>query len=341
MHSLRFILLFIVIQFSIYSFAQSDSVVYFLDKDEKLCLKEKAVYLVRGNTEKEKFKLSYFVITTGDLVMETTYTDYTMAIKDGLFTLYEEESHKILKKGYYANNLENGYWIYQNNGYLTDSLLYEDGRDIMKISFSYYESGNLYTRVLNDVRTKTKEFTKWNEDGSLNQHYKFINGMGNWTRFYPNGQLKEVEYQTNGKKDSSNYYTETGILTTESEAAAFKKKEAAEFEKQISDLKIKTAGNTPVYPGGSSALRAYVLNNLRITSQSNERNPFDRVENISVIFYLDKNGRAENITIQGGSNSALQNQLFRIFRNMPAWDMKGQTKYGPVPYSINLNVVGG
>ena len=321
----RFILLFLIIQFSTYSFSQSDSVVYFVDKDEKLCSKEKAVYVVRGVTEKEKFKLSYFVVATGNLVMETTYTDYTLAIKDGFFARYDEESQKILKKGYYANNLENGYWIYWNHGYLTDSILYENGKDIIRISYSYHNNGVLSSRTMNNFKIKTTELSFYNEEANLVRNTRWINGTGDQIYYYPNGQVKTIEKYKDKKIVSTKNYNPDGTEISE--------KKPKKNKERIADNKNQVVGGSPSYPGGSAGFESFFRRNFK-QPESLGREGFS--ESVTVTFYLDKSGFANNIRVSGARNRDIEIEVLAVFRRMAAWTMNGHQSFGPITYTINL-----
>jgi antitoxin component YwqK of YwqJK toxin-antitoxin module len=255
----RYIFVLTVVLSSGYCFSQNDTVTYYLDQNQRLCVKEKAVYVAKGAYENEKFKLSYFEFATGKLVSEIRYTDLTLAVKDGLFAEYDEEGH-VLTKGIYVNNKEEGCWLRWNRGHLIDSIIFENGMSVFSLSFSYNQDEILESRILNDSRTKTLEITSYDVDGNLSRNTKWIGGTGDQIYYYPNGQVKTIEKYKDKKIVSIEHYLPDGTKISEKEFKKQQEKIMADFRKQMEE-------KSPSFPGGNAGFRSFFEKNFR-TPQS-------------------------------------------------------------------------
>jgi antitoxin component YwqK of YwqJK toxin-antitoxin module len=293
-----------------------------------MCSKEKAYYIAKGTKEKDTLKLFYYTNKTGVLVMEASYTDSTLAVKNGHYALYSDDGLGILKKGYYIKDKEEGYWMYWDQGHLTDSILYEDGIDILSISYRYDSNGILNTRELKDSKTKTFEITSFGEEGNITRHTKWINGTGDQVYYYTNGQVQTIEKYKNKKLDAVGHYRPDGTKISEKE---FRK----EQEKIIADLRKQIEDKTPSFPGGSAGFRSFFEKNFRtpLSFQEAVRNAVP----IRISFYLDKDGYAYNIVVEESTDLDLRRAVENVFKNMPAWNMNGFKEFGPIRYNITLS----
>ncbi|SRR5260221_13188210 len=76
-------------------FSQKDSIAYFFDKDFNSCKQENLIYIGFGVKENRMIKFTNYIGATGMLVMEGYFTDSTLAVKQGLFTYYDDSGYKI------------------------------------------------------------------------------------------------------------------------------------------------------------------------------------------------------------------------------------------------------
>src|SRR5260221_14708483 len=91
----RFFLLALSIEYSSTAFCQSDSLIYFFDKDYNYCKKDDLIYIGFGIKENGKIKFISYVNLTGIPTIEGYYTDSTLAIKDGSFTFYDSLGYRV------------------------------------------------------------------------------------------------------------------------------------------------------------------------------------------------------------------------------------------------------
>lgn len=306
-------------------FSQTDSITYYFDSNANLSAKADAYYIAKGVKDKTGLRLSFYVEKTNVLVMEATYTDSTLEVKNGRFSLYSEDGSGIIKTGNYIENKEDGYWVEWSEGKLTDSVLFQNGADFTRIVFNYYSNGNLNTRIYNDPVTRTSEVTVYRENGALQRHASWINGTGIQTTYYPTGQIEMVEVYKNKNVTSTKYFTPEGSEISQKE---MRKTE----EKLLSAFRGETSG-TPEYPGGSAGFSSFFHRNFK-SPESFGREGFS--ESVTVTFYLDKSGFANNIKVSGASNRDVEIEVMAVFRRMPAWNMHGYQSFGPITYTINL-----
>jgi len=125
--------------------AQADTTVYYFDDDLKECSAKKSVYTAKGWTENDRYGMIYFENATGLPLMRGYYRDKSRSIKDGLFIYYDENGNEGIK-GEFVEGKENGYWVSWTKGYLTDSVLYDMGKDLVRTGYVFYENGLLKSR---------------------------------------------------------------------------------------------------------------------------------------------------------------------------------------------------
>jgi antitoxin component YwqK of YwqJK toxin-antitoxin module len=312
------------ILFSVNSFCQTDSVIYFFDTNGGLCEREKAYYIAKG-IKGESVKLRYNVITTGVAVMEASYSDTTLSVKNGYFALYAEDGSGLIKKGNYIDNKEDGYWIEWSQGLFTDSVLFENGEIMARITWSYHTNGKLSGRVLSDSRNKVAELTFYDEEGNIKRSTSWINGSGDQVYYYPNRSIKMIETYKDRKKIAVKHFLPDGKELSEK---AMTKKE----NKLIANYKGGVTG-APSYPGGSSGFDNF----FRQTFKAPQNQGTDEFPgSVTVSFYLDKAGFANNIKVAGLNNRNLEIEILTVFRRMVAWNMNGHTSFGPIVYTIIL-----
>ncbi len=215
---------------------------------------------------------------------------------------------------------------------MTDSILYEDGKDIMHVSFSYHPNGKLRERELNDSRTKTTELTLFYDDGIMERNTMWVNGTGNQVYYYQSGQVKKVERYKNKKIISADYFKQDGTAMTEKEARKIEEKNPPDYKKYIEENKT-IPGMPPSYPGGPAGFSSFFSRNFK-PPQNNSSQP---LESVTVTFYLDKAGFAKDIKVSGSSNRDLEIEIQTVFRRMSPWNMNGHESYGPIKYTINLS----
>jgi antitoxin component YwqK of YwqJK toxin-antitoxin module len=326
---MRFLFLFVVL-LSVYTLSgQQDTIVYYFHKNGNPCPKEYASSQGYGIRDKEGIRVIHYDIEKKQVIMSGHYTDSTLTIKDGLFQYYNKEG-LMESVGHYRNNQREGwwaYWISLANNNPTDSIFYENGKDISSISLNYHSNDQLSTRILNNPRNKIKEYSQWSFEGSLLSKAIWTNNTGDQVDYYPKGEVKAITTYVKGKVAEKKYFRPDGSEVSEKEVKKEQEKAEKEFRNMMESL-------MPVFTGGKDGFRSWLNKNFHIPP--NIRDMVYAMQTITIVFYLDEKGRPYNLSVIESNNSYLLEAVNRFFRDLPSWDMKGHKQFGPISISINL-----
>ncbi len=318
---LAFIFFFAISFSKLYS--QNNTSWYF-DNDLNKCTKEKAVYVGSGTANGNKFKFSYYNIATNLVKLKGEFTDTTLLIKDGPF-IYYDTAGKEEWKGIFINNKEEGYWEAYSAGYLTDSILFENGLDVITIKFIYHRTGKPASRLLIELRKKIREFTGWDPAGRLESAASWVDGDGERKSYNELGKISKIETYQKNKIVSTRYFKNDGTEYTKQELARILAPSPV----------INPASNMPPsYPGGWAGFNSFFNRNFK-TPQSFGRDGFS--DQVTVTFFLDKSGYAYDIRITGTTNREVETEIRTVFRRMSPWVMNGHKTYGPINYTLNIS----
>jgi len=90
----------------------------------------------------------------------------------------------------------------------------------------------------------------------------------------------------------------------------------------------------PKFPGGEAEMMKYIRKNLKYPAMEQETNVRGKVY---VQFVVDKKGNIKDPKIFKGTGSAFDQEVVRVFKNMPKWS-PGKIKGEPVDVLINFPV---
>ena len=307
-------------------FTQTDTTIFHFDDNLEECKPEKAIYHAKQWQENGKTRMIYFEKATGLPLMQGYYRDKTRKVKDGLFIYYDEKGNEGIK-GNFTDGKEHGYWVYWTKGYLTDSVLYDMGSDLVRTSYSFYDNGLLKSRITNDSRNKSTVILLVDDQGNPERVTNWVQGTGDQIYFYPNGKARKIEHYKNKKLVSTGYFNVDGTPVTNKKTIRENEKETRAFWQKFKD-------SSPQFPGGEQGFRDQFQRHLRTPAAV--LNDIRNAVVIRIIFYLNEEGRATNIQITESATIELNRAVEIAFRNMPAWDMKGHSSYGPVQYTISI-----
>lgn len=312
-----------------YSFSQKDSVIMYFDANGGLCEKGDAFYIARGIRDNSGVKLSFFIISGNTRVMESGYTDTTLSVKNGPFVLYEDDGIRIIKKGQYNNNKEEGYWVAYKDR-LTDSTYYEQGLALRKVSFTYHEgSDKVASRTADDNRKNTGETLCWDTSGLFVSKTFRIRSDEETHYYYTNGKIKKIERRPFGQQPSSKYYSQSGKDITRQIV-----KEKERDEEILSDW--PTGGNKPAFPGGRKEFFDFIFRNLKFSPGHSSTVYVGGYTKINISFMLDHAGNAKEITVKGVVHD-MEVEVISLIRRMPSWKMNGLKNYGPIRVSLDIS----
>lgn len=315
--------------FPSYSFCQKDSVIMYFDTNAELCEKADAFYIAKGIRDNNGVKLSFFIMSSNIRVMESGYTDTTLSVKNGPFVLYEDDGIRMIKKGHYTDNKEDGYWLSWKER-LTDSTYYEQGVAVRKVSFTYHEgSDKLASRTVDDNGKETGETMRWDTSGLLVSKTLRIRSDEETHFYYTNGKIKEIERRPFGQQPSSKYYSQSGKDITKQIL-----KEKEQNEQILSDW--PTGGDKPAFPGGRKEFFDFIFRNLKFSPGYASTVYVGRSTKIDISFMLDHAGNPKDITVKGVVHD-MEVEVTSLIRRMPSWKMNGLKKYGPIRISLDIS----
>jgi antitoxin component YwqK of YwqJK toxin-antitoxin module len=328
----RFILCILLFINGTQLFSQTDSVTYYFDAEGGISNLTNATYIAKGIRQKDRLQLSFTMLKTGNLIMEATYMDSTLAIKSGHFALYKEDGTGIIKKGNYLNNAEDGTWlIWDINNKLSDSIVYENGVDIIHNEFFYDRSGKLVKRTSIDNRTGNSEDFNFDEKGNKESYTKRVKATAEHIYYYPNGNIRSTDKMEAGKLVSVKYYGPDGREISEKEGKKYEK----ESKKAAADIAVSNS-DRPIYPGGEVAFYDFLKRNMQL-SPSDLGNVGSR-STMYISFMLDKKGNPKDIKVDGVSRDTQLN-VASVINRMPSWNMHGLPGYGPMKFSLDISTI--
>jgi antitoxin component YwqK of YwqJK toxin-antitoxin module len=316
---------------------QTDSLVYFFDKDYNFCKAESLVYVGIGIKEKGMIKFSNYINATGILVSEGYFTDSTLAVKEGVFIFYDSLGYKVSEGGFYKNK-EEGPWLEWKQSRLNDTIYklsdssyYENGHLISRVSFQYHSNDRLSSRNFQDYQKKIKDISMWDDKGTLTSKVFWIDGTGDQTFYYENGNIKSISHSQKGKHTSTKQYNEDGSEMSKQEL----KKREEDFANRMKEIRQTAEKNQPRFPGGSAGFISYLEHHIKFPESF--LNQIQPGEKIKISFRLNQDGFAYDIEVLEFENYDLQQAVANAFKNMPAWNMNGHKKFGPITYMLNVS----
>ena len=90
----------------------------------------------------------------------------------------------------------------------------------------------------------------------------------------------------------------------------------------------------PVFPGGESALLAFIRKNTRYPPEALEAGVSGKVY---IGFVIDKEGKVTNVKLLRGVSTALDNEAIRVVKSLPDW-LPGRQSGKPVRVSFQVPV---
>jgi len=185
-------LLLFCLLLSVGSFAQTDTLYkYFTDLDKETS-PENAIYNAVAIRTENFWTRFDFYSDIGVLKQKGYYTDDKLKKKEGPFIGYHRNSKIAFKGSYYADKKNGRWYMWNEEGKLTDSMLYKTG--IIQWQKSYNEDGQLTLTI--EENEKGEMISRGFSPGSRYGHEgKLLDGKktGSWTYTYDGGKLV-VEY---------------------------------------------------------------------------------------------------------------------------------------------------
>jgi antitoxin component YwqK of YwqJK toxin-antitoxin module len=251
------------------------------------------------------------------------YKDEELKIPDGELISYHP-NNQVKSKATYVNGKRHGVALsYNSSGKLTDSANYRDGHQV-GVGLGWNSSGAVRDSSFFDGNGNGTR-VNFLANGKIGFTGRIINdttAVGSWKYYHSNGNLLAViEYGDDGKRISSNCYTETGeaidpSLCVEREAE---------------------------YKGGEKAWRRFLEKNLNANVPVKKRAPVGHYT-VAVRFIVDKEGNVTEPEAITNVGYGMEEELIRLLRIAPRWEPARQ--YGrvvnayriqPLTFVVELN----
>ena len=191
------------------SLAQTDSLIYFFDKNFEPVTREKTIYVGIAVKQGDLYKLNIYDNQSEKMVITGYYEDSMLKISEGLFQYFELDG-SLTERGTFVKGKKEGLWLsFYRSGKVKDSAYYEKDNWVSK--YEYRDDGSILREAhRNGKKLEQKEYRE-NGKLSLYQGFGEDGKMAFQGGYDENGELvkpfsnKEIEAL---KKDNSDYSIE-------------------------------------------------------------------------------------------------------------------------------------
>ncbi len=158
--------------------AQSKTFTYYLDEKLISVAKESAVIIGSGTQTSDCFMVSCFDASTKQLLAKIGFSDSTIAICQGSYTLFHSNL-SIKTEGQHNLNEQNGMWVeYDSLNRVTDSTRYLKGKKMNTVSRTYWDHGQLWSREETDSLTDRFTRVRFDSIGKVTRVWEFKGQLG-------------------------------------------------------------------------------------------------------------------------------------------------------------------
>ncbi len=311
---MRLIFFLICIFISTLLRSQKDTVIYSLDKNFNNCNDSASVFKGTGIKMDSHWQVTLYEKRTNTKVCTAFYKDSIMGIMDGIFESYYSTGNISSRINYVNGKIDGAMQQWSVDGSPTDSVAYNVGKPFAEKNWYYRDNGKLHSIYFKNISTNEKNMVEYDEDGNKLRENHFEGPSGEVREYYPNGNISMYQKWVNNKMIVGQFYQENGAI------------------QNIDSLKnaSKLNSNHPQFPGGQGAFQMWI-DKLKFPSNVQQSTHFNDEVNIS--FYLDKNGKAYNISC---SDDDLSLYLIQQLSAMPNWQMFGYSKWGPINFTLHM-----
>lgn len=103
---------------------------------------------------------------------------------------------------------------------------------------------------------------------------------------------------------------------------------------EVEEMPFAIVEEQPVFPGGESALLAFIRTNTRYPQEALEAGVSGKVY---IGFIIDKDGKVTNVKLLRGVSPTLDNEAIRVVKSLPDW-LPGRQSGKPVRVSFQVPV---
>jgi len=280
------------------TFAQTDTVVVFYDRQGKVCQEDNAIKFALQVKENDHYKKLMADMMDNKVESIAYFSDSECKNLDGPYKeLYKNGQTKTM--GYYLGNKKVNTWkTWSDDGILTDSLFYVDGF-INGIALSWDKQGVVIDSMIFERDGNGVGRGYWsNGKPSERGDYKAGKKDGMWTYYYKTGRkCQEVNYVA----DSAASYT------------CYDDNENIQKNKCIYEQEA-------AFPGGDKKWFQYLSNKLRSVRLPNDYYNGKIYGEVWILFVVDIDGSIVDAKIIQSVESRLDEIALDIIKGSPKWE---------------------
>ena len=157
------------------------------------------------------------------------------------------------------------------------------------------------------------EYSSWQEDGSMKLKARYHKGEkhGNFQSYYPNGKMVRNDYFENGQLVEGKCFSIEG--------------EPVEYFPYVL---------MPSFPGGQSALRKFIENELKYPDEARRRG----IEGVVIIlFTVDETGNVIEPRVVNGDREYFNTEALRVASKLSQW-VPGEVDGIPSPIQVSVPI---
>lgn len=279
------------------TYAQTDTISFYIDGGEKKVEQKNATFLRVGIREESYWRVYDLYLTEDKLRMKGYCKDDSLKLKEGPCEYYYK-SGKLFARRYYMNGKQNG------------------------LDKSWYESGRLQDSAMYKNGVVIGEEKGWHEDGKL----RFItsydtsgNGNGSSQNFYPNGVVRNKGDYKNEKRNGVWYYYRND--NSPASEVVFEKDSVIAYkafdEKGKLLSKVKDFEREANYKGGEEAWNKYMSKSLSAIYEMVD--PREYTGSCTIQFIVDSDGNVTNVEAIQSTNERLSQLAIALIIKSKKW----------------------
>ena len=194
-------LLHLLFYISLASFSQGKKYIYYFDEDFNATTKSKSTVTGTGIMENGALKLVCIDNKTSKVMLVGYFTDSSLQVHDGVYTLFYSNGNKAEEENYDKGNPDGISRKWDNAGRLTDSTIYEKGRKINESKFAYRKNGQLASSDFSDLINDKEQIYHYNDSGKVVSEVSFTGNTG-LLKHYIDGAVKLDTVYARGESEA-------------------------------------------------------------------------------------------------------------------------------------------
>lgn len=278
--------------------AQQDTILVYLDKDEKPCSPQQARYYSLQHKDRSAWKKLVFDIADDKVEYVAYFLDSFCTKMEGPYISFHKNG-QYKTSGRYLQDKKTGAWLsWTENKKLVDSAFYKNGF-IHGLALKWSNNGIVSDSLFFGEEGNGEGRGYW-PDGKRRYQGHFISGKkcGQWTYYHKNGNPSQVTLYANDSVGSYTCYDEEGKL----------QKKDCYYEKEAS------------YKGGDKAWMNYLSRRLSIVKLPAAYYSGEIFGTTMLQFIVDVDGRLTDIKVVKSVDPELDEIALDIIRQSPKWE---------------------